>query len=309
MVKISVIVPVFNAEQYLSKCLGSILNQTYTNIEVIVINDGSKDASQEIINKYKEEYPEKINCFETENNGVAQARNLGIEKAVGDYFIFVDADDYIELDLIEKLSKIVEKEKIDIVKYKLNYINNNSKEICDGPVFDKVSGEEAFSKLCFTDKMIDTPCLYLFNTEFFKNNSFKFYENTYHEDFGLIPLVIVKAKSFISSSIDGYNYVQVNSSIIRNDDYKKTVKKANDLIIHYDNMKAFIESNNIKEQTKKDLLTYFTNAILQRTKELNTVDKQDYVKQIKKRRLINNIKRNTIKSYIKFIYYKLIIKY
>ena len=84
---------------------------------------------------------------------------------------------------------------------------NNTFELNDGPVFEKTNGGDAFNKMCFVDKMIDTPCLYLFNTEYFKENNFKFAVNTYHEDFGLIPLVIAKAKSVISTDFYGYNYV------------------------------------------------------------------------------------------------------
>lgn len=308
MLKISVIVPVYNAEMYLKKCLNSIVNQTYKNIEIIVVNDGSNDNSKNIIDEYKNRYEGIIKVFETKNFGVAIARNYGIEKVSGDYFLFVDADDYIELDLIEKLSQIIEKEKIDIVKYKMKLINKNEEKLFDGPSFDKVDGQTAFNKLCFTDKMIDTPCLYLFNTKFFKENSFMFLKESYHEDFGLIPLVMINAKNFISSNIYGYNYVQVTGSIIRDESYEKTLKKANDLFIHYDNMIKSIEKMQLKESTTKNILIYYTNAILQRIKELNKEDKKEYAKKIKERELVNNLKRKNIKSYIKFMYYKLIIK-
>ena len=307
MQKISVVVPVYNAEKYLDKCLDSIIKQTYKNIEIIIINDGSTDGSQKIINKYIEKYKEKIKAYETKNNGVAQARNLGIKKITGDYFLFVDADDYIEDYLIEKLVSIIQAGKIDIVKYKMKILKNNKEEMYKGPVFNKTNGEEAFNKLCFTDRMIDTPCLYLFNTNYFKKNNFYFLADTYHEDFGLIPLTIIKAKSFISSAICGYNYIEVENSITREDDYKKTVKKANDLFTHYDNIQKSIKQMQLDSKTKENILVYYTNAILLRIKELKEEDKKQYIEKIKDKKIVNNIKNGTVKSYIKFIYYKFIL--
>lgn len=305
MKKISVIVPVYNSEKYIERCLTSIINQTYKNIEIIIINDGSTDNSQGIIDKYVKENQNTIKTYQTKNNGVASARNLGIEKVTGDYFLFVDSDDYIEQNLIEKLNSIIEKEKVDIVKYKMKIIKeNNTGEISAGPVFEKTSGEDAFNKLCYTDKMIDTPCLYLFNTEYFKNNSFKFTENTYHEDFGLIPLVIVKANSFISTKICGYCYIYTDDSITRNKDNKKAIKKANDLLFHYDNMKHEIETYSISKCTKENIYSYYINALLLRIKELNGQTKKEYIQEIKKRNILTKLKTKGVKGFLKYLYYK-----
>ena len=308
MQKISVIVPVYNKEAYLERCLNSIIKQTYSNTEIILVNDGSTDTSQHIIDNYKKKYPKLIKAFKTQNHGVASARNFGIEKVTGDYFLFVDADDYIEQDLIQKLINIIEKQEVDIIKYKLKAIKDNAEEMSDGAVFENTDGQDAFNRLCFTDKLIDTPCLYLFNTKFFKDNNFKFAKDTYHEDFGLIPLVIIKAKSFISSNIYGYYYIQVSDSIIRNDDYNKTLKKANDLFYHYDNMIKEVSEIKINNKTKSNILVYYSNAILNRVNKLNENDQKEYIKEIKKREILDNYKGRNIKSFIKYIYYKLTLR-
>ena len=99
---ISIIVPVYNVEKYLKKCLDSILSQTYKNFEVIIVNDGSPDNSQKIIDEYKKK-DKRIIVLEKENGGLSSARNYGIEHANGKYISFVDADDYIEKDYVEKL--------------------------------------------------------------------------------------------------------------------------------------------------------------------------------------------------------------
>lgn len=114
-IKVSVIVPVWNVEKFISKCLDSLVNQTLKEIEVIVVNDGSPDNSQKIINEYIKKYPNKLKSFVKENGGQGSARNLGIEKAKGEYLSFIDSDDWIELDALEKMYNLAKKENSDIV--------------------------------------------------------------------------------------------------------------------------------------------------------------------------------------------------
>lgn len=106
MIKISIIVPVYNVERYLEKCIYSIINQTYTNIEIILVNDGSIDNSLKICNKYKE-YDSRIIVIDKPNGGLSDARNVGINRASGDYIMFVDSDDWIDLNIVEKLYNLV----------------------------------------------------------------------------------------------------------------------------------------------------------------------------------------------------------
>ena len=115
MVKVSVIVPVYNVEKYIEKCLESLVNQTLKDIEIIVVNDGSPDNSQKIIDKYVQKYPKKIKSYIKENGGQGSARNFGLQKAEGEYIGYVDSDDYVELDMYEKLYNKAKKENLDIV--------------------------------------------------------------------------------------------------------------------------------------------------------------------------------------------------
>lgn len=102
-VKVSIIVPVYNVEKYLVTCMESMVNQTLENIEIIVVNDGSPDNSIVILEEYERKYPNKVRVFTTENRGVSHARNYGLDRAVGEFVMFVDSDDFIELDMAEKL--------------------------------------------------------------------------------------------------------------------------------------------------------------------------------------------------------------
>ena len=102
MYKVSVIVPVYNTEKYLKKCLDSLVHQTLKEIEIILINDGSTDNSQKIIDEYVLKYPKLFKVFSQKNSGQAVARNLGIKNSKGEFIAFADSDDYLEIDAYEK---------------------------------------------------------------------------------------------------------------------------------------------------------------------------------------------------------------
>lgn len=112
--KASIIVPVYGVEKYISKCLDSLVNQTLNDIEILVVNDGTKDNSQKIIDKYVKKYPDKVKSFIKENGGQGSARNYGLKQANGDYIGYVDSDDYVELDMYEKLYNKVISDNLDI---------------------------------------------------------------------------------------------------------------------------------------------------------------------------------------------------
>lgn len=299
MCKVSVIVPIYNSEKTLKKCLDSIITNN-KDIEILLIDDGSTDNSEIVVNDYINNYPDIIKYYKKENTGVADTRNFGIYNATGKYIIFVDSDDYIDNKLFEEIDKYIE-DDIDLIKFKMQRVDTKDKEIekVDGPIFDKCTGEEAFNKLVFTDNLIDSPCIYVFKKSLFIDNNLKFIDKTEHEDFGLIPLLIVKAKTVVSISIYAYYYVQSEDSITRNIDYSKTLKKFTDTLIHYDNMIKFTKENEIADETKKNLKVYYTNSIILKLKTLSKDDRKKYVKIVKQKGMIDNIKTNNLKQVIK----------
>lgn len=309
MPAISVIVPVYNTEKYIEKCLESILNQTYNDIEIIVVNDGSTDNSEQIIKKYVGEFPEKIKYYKKSNGGLSDARNYGIEKANGEYLCFVDSDDYIDIKLFETLKPEIEK-KVELIKYKAIKVDSNYSKIekVDGPVFETTNGQDAFNKLVFKDAFLENAWLYLYKTDFFKSNKFKYAKDLYHEDFGLTPIVIIKANSVTSVDFYGYYYYQSDDSIMRTTDSKKAKKKAWDVLIHYDNMIKSLCSNNYSKLTIENMKQYYTNSILLKAKELDKDILNSYIKEIKSRKMISNIKVKNIKQLVKKIILKLNIK-
>jgi len=300
--KVSIIAPVYNTEKQLRKCLNSLVNQTYKDIEIIVINDGSPDNSENIVSEYLVKFGQMIRYYSKENEGIAKTRNFGIEKATSDYILFIDTDDYIETDLVEKLIPYINMD-VDMIKFKFTRVDENGNTILksDGPVFETTTGEEAFNKLYCTDVVLDSPCLYLMKKKLFTDNGFKF-KRTYHEDYGLIPLVILKARSFVSTNNYFYYYVQAdNDSITRTSDYSRVVKKMEDALGHYDDAIVEIDKMDIRKETKENAKIYYTNAIILKLRTLEDKDKKFFIKEIKKRKMFKNIKIRNFKQLVKRI--------
>ena len=131
--KFSIIIPVYNVEPYLEKCLDSVTNQTYKNFEVIIVNDSSPDNSQKIIDKYVKK-DKRFKGYIKENGGVSSVRNYGLQKVSGDYILFLDGDDYIDISLLEELSKKIANQYPDIVRFSLSTVTEKNELIKEIPI-------------------------------------------------------------------------------------------------------------------------------------------------------------------------------
>lgn len=130
-VKFSIIVPVYNVERYLNKCLDSIVNQTYQNFEAILVDDGSTDSSGRVCDEYGEKY-DFIKVVHQENGGLSAARNTGLNKAQGDWIIFVDSDDWVETDMLCAIDKHMQENEADVYTFNVNKVDE------DGALIDKI---------------------------------------------------------------------------------------------------------------------------------------------------------------------------
>lgn len=296
MKKISVIIPVYNAEKTLEKCVESV-EKNKANLELILVNDGSIDGSDKIVQKLKEKYS-NIQYIKKENGGLSDARNIGIEKATGDYISFVDSDDYIDEKLYKNLACYMEQD-YDLIKFRINTVDESGKIIKQykSEVFENLSGEEAFNLLFSSDEMLEPSCGYIYNLKFWNESKFKFAKGLYHEDFGLTPLVIIKAKKVASIDFYGYNYVQTSNSITRGNN--NNLKRALDLIVHYNNMIIFLNQNTFSKKTAENIKIYYTNCLILKANELIGNDKKIYINKIKKMKLHKNIKARNLKQLIK----------
>ncbi len=309
MPKVSIIIPVYNVEKYIKKCLESLAKQTMQDFEVIIVNDGTKDNSEKVILDYQENNPNmKIKYYKKENGGLASARNYGVKYAIGKYISFLDPDDYLDCNLYKNLEKYMD-ENIDVIKFKMQTIDTNGKiiEKLDGPVFEKCTGEEAFEKLCANDKFIDPACIYLYRRDFFVHNDFE-YKLRYHEDFGLTPFIIIQAKSFVSTNDYGYFYLQTEESLTRSKDIKKDKERAEDMLKHYDNMIQLIAVSKVAEKTKMLVKRYYTNSVILKANTLRGKEQKEYIKEIRKRKIYKNIIPNNLKQCIKRIILRISVK-
>nr|WP_017554763.1 glycosyltransferase family 2 protein [Heyndrickxia coagulans] len=187
---VSVIVPVFNVEKYLHRCLTSIVNQTYRNIEILVVNDGSTDNSLNIIYQFKE-LDDRISVIEKENGGQASARNIALDISKGEYILMVDSDDYIINNLIEDCIKIANEQACDLIVFDYFNINNQgNKEYVNKGVGLSTSGSIPWNK-------------------FYKKHLWKyerFPTGYWYEDLGTIPIIVANAQKIIKINKAYYFY-------------------------------------------------------------------------------------------------------
>ena len=303
--KYSLIIPVYNVEAYLDKCLDSISKQTYKNFEVIIVNDGTPDNSQKIIDKYIKK-DKRFKGYIKENGGLSDARNYGIEHITGDYMLFIDSDDFIEEELLLKINNIITIKKYDLVRFSLSTTKDNGEKIKTYHLSDNLNKLQENEKICklLKEEFVEPAWLYAYNTTFFKKNKFKYPKGKIHEDFGLTLLILSKAKNIYFLDYPGYNYVQRENSIMSNNQYEKIKKRVDDFLYHHLNNQKKL-GDNIKD---KWLLSYSASCTISKGRELNDKDLIEYISRLKKNKVIDDIYGNTIKRKLKKIYLKINLK-
>lgn len=208
---ISIVVPVFNVESYLSKCLDSILEQTYKNIEIIVVDDGSTDLSSSICDDYAKRNTNVV-VIHKENGGLSSARNAGIKVAKGKHIFFIDSDDYIDKKTLEILIDSLEKNESDI---SICQITDNKNEFGTKKnlTTENFSSKEALKQIFAEQKLNTSACAKLFKRELF--DSIEFPEGLIYEDFATIYKVILKAKNITACNLPLYYYRTNEESITK----------------------------------------------------------------------------------------------
>ncbi|QBA22012.1 glycosyltransferase family 2 protein [Chryseobacterium indologenes] len=212
--RVSVIVPVYNVENYLEKCLKSLVKQSLSDIEIIVVNDGSKDNSEKIIKEFAQRYPEKIKAFTKENGGLSDARNFGIDRAAGDYIGFVDSDDYVTENMFEEMLLLAEKHHAKMVICNIQKVDENGKivqkltQLPDMP--EKIALEHNFS--VFSD-ISYFACNKLFKKELFNQKRFK--KGVHFEDIQLIPQLLLECETIAQTQSFHYQYLERTDSITK----------------------------------------------------------------------------------------------
>lgn len=214
MKKVSIIIPVYNAEKFIEKGIKSVLNQTYKNIELILINDGSRDNSLNIIKKWENEYSNIIKVFDQKNMGVGKTRNKGIEVSTGDYVTFIDADDYIDVDFIQVLLDNALDNDVIISGYRR--IDENGNVIFSQKL--KSNDWSKFKQVTIWSK--------LYKKEFLIKNSIMFNDLKIGEDIVFSISTYVHASKINTIEYIGYNNVYNSASVT----HDFSLKKDNDIL-------------------------------------------------------------------------------
>lgn len=255
MRKVSVIVPVYNTEKYLNRCLDSLLNQTIDDLEVILVNDGSTDGSVDILKDYVEKYPDRFVLIEKENGGQATARNLGIKSSNGRYIGFVDSDDKVDEKMFETMYEKAVQASYDMVECHYHYVletENGLKELGTRGDIRQYKNQK--------DMFINpqaSPWNKLFKREVIVNNGIRFPEGVIYEDtsFYIKSIPFVKSSAYVDEKFV-YYYLRGNSTMNANKS-----KKVGDIFRVIEDYLEFYKENDLFEEYKNEL-EYFTVKIL-----------------------------------------------
>ena len=248
----SIIVPMYNASKSIKLCLDSILQQNFDDYEVIIINDGSTDDSESVCRDIASEN-DKVFLYTFENGGVGKARRRGIQRARGDFLIFVDIDDFISPDLLKSLSEIISfHNDVEVIRYHANLINDDEgkdhqRYNSDQNLNIPMTGLEALRAWTNLGKKYALYWLFAFKTTLFKK-AIAMPELRCYEDVAYIPLLIASANMVISTDYVGYNYVcDTSGSLTNSQNIDKQRTRAYDFYYAYDfatkNMRDLLGSN------------------------------------------------------------------
>ncbi len=268
--KISIIVPIYNAEKTIQRCVNSLINQTEKEIEIILVNDGSTDSTESIIKEYKDS---RIHYFKNKNQGIGKTRNFGIQKATGDYFLFIDSDDFIEKSTCEELLSKANQEDSDLVIcdfYKL-YENSSLEEIhlVD---FEPTTLQETPSLL---HQINLSPWNKLYRRDLIMDNSITFVENLKYEDAPFVAQAMNQAKRITKvNQCLNYYFIRGNSETTVRDRRCFDLLKIVDMI-----RKEFQERDEMKDALNQVTVRMITNYTIQQRVQKNIQDGMDFIEE------------------------------
>lgn len=282
---VSVVIPIYNSELYLEKCVNSIINQTYKNIEIILVDDGSTDMSLDVCKKLQKK-DDRIKIISTVNRGVANARNNGIENSNGEFLIFVDSDDYINEKLIEKCINNIDKyQKCDVVCYNIVRFNRNSNTGKEKEFVKNIKKDRKFLKKMIMKEKINSPCNKLYRMDIINRFNIRFNTDLFVaedllfniEYFDVISYVLILNEDLYyyyyncNSVTNNFNYDKYNNLMYVNDIALEKYK--NDNVIF--NSWMYIRMKNIIYILRKMYFSDFSNEEI--IEHIEEIKKKNYI--------------------------------
>ena len=242
MKSVSVIVPFYNVENYIEKCLETLVNQTLEDIEIILVNDGSKDRSKIIVDKFLKQYPEKIVYLEKENGGLSDARNYAIPYVKGEYIAFLDSDDYVEKTMYKDMYELAKKENSDMVEcdFYWEYPDKNKIKEDKGAIYNGKKEMIEKVRVVAWNKLIKKEVLEKSKVLFPKGLRYEDVEFTYK----LVPYL--EKVSFLKKPC--VHYIQREGSISNNQN-----ERNKEIFQVLDNVISFYKENNLYDEYKDEL--------------------------------------------------------
>lgn len=238
MPKVTVIVPIYNVEKYLARCIDSLVNQTLNEIEIVLVNDGTKDSSGKIAMQYAKQYKEKIIYLEKENGGLSDARNYGLAYAKGEYIAFLDSDDYIEKDAYEKMYEKAKLENADYVEcdFIWEYPNKKRKDKCYQ--YNNKKEMLAFARVVAWNKLI--------KREIIEENNIRFPKGLRYEDIEFTYKLIPHLNKICYVDQCFIHYIQRKNSIanVQNEKTAEIFEILDNVIRYYKEKNLFEEYRN-----------------------------------------------------------------
>ena len=240
--KVSIIVPVYGVEKYIDKCLNSLVKQSLKEIEVIVVNDGTKDNSQKIVDKYVKKYPDKIKSYIKENGGQGSARNYGLKKASGEYIGYVDSDDFVEKDMYKKLYNKAKENNYDIVvcgNYNVSedYQNKNIDAFINN--YNTDLENIFFGKMAVWNK--------IYKRDILIKNKLEFKEKVWYEDLAFTLKAIMNSNTFAFIDEPLYDYLIREGSTMNNSNVQRNLE----ILDAFNDILSYIKHNKKEEYFSK----------------------------------------------------------
>lgn len=210
MVKVSVIVPIYKVEKYLGRCLKSLVSQTFKEMEIICVNDGSPDQSQQIIDEYVQKYPDLVKGYVKENGGVGDARNYGLNCATGEYIAFIDSDDWVEPEMIEKMYQAAIEQKADLVI--CDYVVDNGEGGSGRVISGIIKGSMDISKRVLISP--PAPWNKLYKKDLFLTTDIRYPKGVWYEDLATTPRLLMNVHKIAHVNEAFVHYIQREGSIM-----------------------------------------------------------------------------------------------
>lgn len=261
---ISIIVPIYNAEKYLNKCIKSLINQTKENLEFILVNDGSTDSSEEIIKSYKDK---RIKYFKNKNQGIGKTRNFGMKKATGKYIMFLDSDDYLSTNACDELFSKAEKDNLDLVINNFYRVEEETEKKVEViiPEFKNTTLKD--NKRLLLDVNL-APWNKLYKRELLKKNKIQFVEDLKYEDAPFVVEAMDKAKKigYIKKFLNYYVIHKNSETTVRDEKIFDIIEIVDKMRKYFSKRKEFTET--VDKLSVRILTNYTIQQRVQQDKEV-----------------------------------------